>query len=382
MISSDQFRTFLWRGRLFFFQQDLEGLSYKDLFCPPGFSSRDISKEVCDLCSEGSYAEGLGEKICTPCPSGLTTKSKGSTTSRNCSYCKEIYCIYGDCTVVLLDNGETHPRCQCRLGFSGVNCRNPRDILIAAAVSVSVVLAVCGLVVLVRAWKNKRLRERSLIHHVEELTNVWQINENEIAQLEVIGAGGYGDVFKVRYRDMFAAMKILRQPTDDSFLWEFEREIKFMQTVRHPNIVLFLGAGRTAEGSPFIISEFVSRGSLRDLLDDQTQDISHALTVKFALDVARGMNFLHSLSPPRVHRDLKSDNLLISETDIVKITDFGLGKQVSMSLSSLQQLRRRRRIWDIIRTRKLYLLACHFFRFVVAILHTLLELLEGEHQNF
>ena len=345
MISSDQFRTFLWRGRLFFFQQDLEGLSYKDLFCPPGFSSRDISKEVCDLCSEGSYAEGLGEKICTPCPSGLTTKSKGSTASRNCSYCKEDYCRYGDCTVVLLGNGETHPRCQCRLGFSGVNCRNPRDILIAAAVSVSTVLAVCGVVVLVRAWKNKRLRERSLIHHVEELTNVWQINENEIAQLEVIGAGGYGDVFKVRYRDMFAAMKILRQPADDSFLWEFEREIKFMQTVRHPNIVLFLGAGRTAEGSPFIISEFVSRGSLRDLLDDQTQDISHALTVKFALDVARGMNFLHSLSPPRVHRDLKSDNLLISETNIVKITDFGLGKQVSMSLSSLQQPRRRRRIW-------------------------------------
>ena len=175
MISSDIFRTFFWSGRLFFLQQDLGGLSYKDLFCPSGCSSRDISKEVCDLCSEGSYAEDLGEKTCTPCPSGLTTKSKGSTTSRNCSYCKEDYCIYGDCTVVLLGNSETHPRCQCILGFSGVNCRNPRNILIAAAVSASAVLAVCGLVVLVRAWKKQEISRT-----IASLTNVWQINENGI----------------------------------------------------------------------------------------------------------------------------------------------------------------------------------------------------------
>ena len=78
---------------------------------------------------------------------------------------------------------------------------------------------------------------------------------------------------------MFAAMKILRQQTDDSVIWEFEREIKFMQTIRHPNIILFLGAGRTSDNSPFIISEFVSRGSLRRLLDDQTQAISLAMKV-------------------------------------------------------------------------------------------------------
>ena len=328
MISSDKFKTFFWRVILFFLQQDLEGLSYKDLFCPSGSTSPDISKRVCEPCSEGSYAEGLGERNCTRCPSGLTTKIKGSTSSKNCSYCKEKYCKYGDCSVVLLVNGDTQPRCQCRLGFSGDRCQNPRDILIALAVSVSAVLEVCGLVIVIRAWRNKRLRERSLIRYVEDLANVWQINENEVHQLEVIGDGGYGDVYKVRYRYMFAAMKILRQTTDDSFLRGFEREIKFMQTVRHPNIVSFLGAGRIADGSPFIISEFVSWGSLRDVLDDQAQDISHALKVKFALDIARGMNFLHNLTLPRVHRDLKSDNFLVSETDIVKITDFGLVKQV------------------------------------------------------
>ena len=346
MVSSDTFYTFFWKGRIFFFQHDLKGLFYRDLFCPAGSTSPDISKGVCEPCLEGSYAEGLGDKYCTQCPRGLTTKSTGSTSSRNCSYCKKDYCMYGDCTVVLLANGDTQPRCQCKLGFSGVKCQNPRDILISLAVSVSVAVTVSGLVAVVRTWRKKKLRERSLIHHVEELANVWQIKEKEITQMEVIGSGGYGVVYRVRYRDMFAAMKILRQPTDDAFLWEFEREIKFMQTVRHPNIVLFLGAGRTRDGSPFIISEFVSRGSLRDLLDDETREISYVLKVKFALDISRGMNFLHSLNPPRVHRDLKSDNLLISETDIVKITDFGLGKQIATPHSSTQQrLSRRRRFW-------------------------------------
>jgi serine/threonine protein kinase len=143
---------------------------------------------------------------------------------------------------------------------------------------------------------------------------------------------------------MVVAMKVLRVPTHDSMMREFEREIKFMQTVRHPNIVLFLGAGRTKDGSPFLISEFVSRGSLRVLLDDSSQDLSFDRKVKYCLDIAHGMNFLHSLTPPRVHRDLKSDNLLISETDVVKIADFGLGKQVTGNLSrnSHQDQARRR----------------------------------------
>lgn len=177
---------------------------------------------------------------------------------------------------------------------------------------------------------------------MEELTTVWQIGNEEITRLERIGAGGYGEVYRARYRDMSVAMKVLRGPTNDSVMEEFEQEIKFMQTVRHPNIVLFLGAGRTRDGSPFLVSELVARGSLRDLLDDYSQVLSVDRKINFALDIARGMNFLHSLTPPRVHRDLKTDNLLISETDVVKITDFGLGKQVCVGISDHSQQHRAR----------------------------------------
>ena len=328
--SKGEFYPFLWRGKLFLFETDFSRLSYRKLVCPPGYSSPNILQHECIVCAKGFFSTGVGETSCIPCPQGLTTSSSRPTSSSNCSLCQERgnYCRNGQCRV-FLENGLPRPFCQCSFGFSGNQCQDPKYILIMVAVTVFIVLIVYGLVRFAAYWKRKRNQERSLLHHVEELTSVWQISHDEITQMELIGAGGYGEVYRCRYRDMFVAMKILRLPASDSILWEFEREIKFMQTVRHPNIVLFLGAGRTTDGSPFLISEFVSRGSLRRLLDDTDTVMTTEMKVKFCEDVARGMNFLHSLTPPRVHGDLKSDNLLISETDTVKIADFGLGKQIS-----------------------------------------------------
>ena len=339
MLSMEYFLTFTWNNYIIFLNDDLYGLSYKRLVCPPGHSSRDMSRESCALCPKGSFANG--ETTCTPCPPGLVTASTGSSSLSNCSFCKENLCLYGVC-LVLYENGAPRSFCQCRFGFSGTHCSNPKNILITLGTIAAVGVIAFGLVYVVRLLRKRKRRERTLLHHVEELTTVWQIGNEEITQHERIGAGGNGEVYRARYRDMFVAMKVLRMPTNDSIMWEFEREIKFMQTVRHPNIVLFLGAGRTRDDSPFIISEFVSRGSLRDLLDDNSQVLSTDRTIKFCLDIAHGMNFLHSLTPPRIHRDLKSDNFLISETDVVKIADFGLGKQVPASNDCSRRDRGRR----------------------------------------
>ena len=327
---SKRFYPFFWRGRLFLYEIKFSGLSYRKLVCPPGYSSPNILQHECIICAKGFFSTGVGETSCIPCPQGLTTPSSRLTSLSNCSLCQDggKYCRNGQCRV-FLENGLPRPFCQCSFGFSGNQCQDPKYILIMVAVTVFIVLIVYGMLRFAAYWKRKRNQERSLLHHVEELTSVWQIRHDEITQMELIGAGGYGEVYRCRYRDMFVAMKILRLPASDSILWEFEREIKFMQTVRHPNIVLFLGAGRTTDDSPFLISEFVCRGSLRRLLDDTDTVITTGMKVKFCEDVAHGMNFLHSLTPPRVHGDLKSDNLLISETDTVKIADFGLGKQIS-----------------------------------------------------
>jgi hypothetical protein len=338
--AKNTFFLFVWKENVFLLDKDLGGLSYRKLVCPPGYSSPNFKQSECVVCAKGFFSTGAGETFCTPCPEGLTTSSHGSTSPSNCSLCHYENCKNGQCRV-LLQNGSPRQYCQCSFGFSGDHCQDPKYILILLAITTIVGLAGYGILRLAAFWKKKRNQERSLLHHVEELTSAWQISHNEINAMELIGAGGYGEVYRCKYRDMCVAMKILRLPATESILFEFEREIKFMQTIRHPNVVLFLGAGKTRHGAPFLISEFVSRGSLRKLLDDANISITMEMQVKFCQDVARGMSFLHGLTPPRVHGDLKSDNLLISETDTVKIADFGLAKQISSDVSKCSHTRKR-----------------------------------------
>jgi serine/threonine protein kinase len=81
-----------------------------------------------------------------------------------------------------------------------------------------------------------------------------------------------------------------------------------------------------------IVTEYMPRGSLRDVLNN-TDKIDWDLTVKMATDAAIGMNYLHTFDPPIIHRDLKSHNLLVDDNFHVKVTDFGLAKFHSDDIS-------------------------------------------------
>jgi serine/threonine protein kinase len=106
---------------------------------------------------------------------------------------------------------------------------------------------------------------------------------------------------------------------------EFEKEIRFMRTVRHVNIVLFFGAG-SMDSRPILVTEFCSRGTLRSILANNAMDLPWGKRLKFAADAACGMRFLHHLQPPTIHRDLKSSNLLVSEGWVTKVADFGTAR--------------------------------------------------------
>lgn len=174
------------------------------------------------------------------------------------------------------------------------------------------------------------MREGELQRRVDELTSVWQIGHNELELMERIGEGGFGKVHKAVYREVVVAVKVLSDPEqNEKMTGEFEREIFFMQTVRHPNIVMFIGAGKADDGERFLVTEFMHRGSLRDVMTaNKEAGLSFALQLKFAIDAAKGMDFLHGLKPVRIHRDLKSVNLLVSRQWVVKVADFGLSRQI------------------------------------------------------
>jgi len=107
-----------------------------------------------------------------------------------------------------------------------------------------------------------------------------------------------------------------------------------MRRLRHPNIVLFMGAV-TRPPNLSIVTEFLPRGSLYRLIHRPNNQLDERKRLRMALDAARGMNYLHSCNPVIVHRDLKSPNLLVDKNWVVKVCDFGLSRmKVSTYLSS------------------------------------------------
>jgi len=106
---------------------------------------------------------------------------------------------------------------------------------------------------------------------------------------------------------------------------DFQQEAKINNALRHPNVLQFLGSC-LLENDICILTEYMDFGSLYRLLHDETVSVPFSLVKKFALDVAKGMVYLHNSKPVILHRDLKSHNLLVDENYKVKISDFGLSK--------------------------------------------------------
>ncbi|KUF76517.1 hypothetical protein AM587_10005341 [Phytophthora nicotianae] len=113
----------------------------------------------------------------------------------------------------------------------------------------------------------------------------------------------------------------------------FLAEIKLMATMEHPQIVQFIGVAWESLSELYAISEFMEGGDLRTLLVKHYEN-GHPrgfepAKIKMALQVAHALTYLHSLDPIVLHRDLKSRNILLTESLDAKITDFGASRERS-----------------------------------------------------
>ncbi|CAK8571180.1 unnamed protein product [Lathyrus sativus] len=158
----------------------------------------------------------------------------------------------------------------------------------------------------------------------EDLDIPW----SELILKENIGTGSFGTVLRADWRGSDVAVKILKvQGFDSERFEEFLKEVTLMKRLRHPNIVLLMGAV-IQPPKLSIVTEYLSRGSLYELLQMPSvgSSISEKRRISMAYDVASGMNYLHQMKPPIVHRDLKSPNLLVDDSYTVKVCDFGLSR--------------------------------------------------------
>ncbi|CAI8602560.1 unnamed protein product [Vicia faba] len=165
---------------------------------------------------------------------------------------------------------------------------------------------------------------REVAFDMEDLAIPW----NDLNLKEKIGSGSFGTVHRAEWNGSDVAVKILmEQDFHAERFKEFLREVAIMKHLRHPNIVLLMGAV-TQPPNLSIVTEYLSRGSLYRLLHrpGAKEVLDERRRLSMAYDVAKGMNYLHKRNPPIVHRDLKSPNLLVDKKYTVKVCDFGLSR--------------------------------------------------------
>ncbi|KAI3943849.1 hypothetical protein MKW92_046689 [Papaver armeniacum] len=143
---------------------------------------------------------------------------------------------------------------------------------------------------------------------------------------EQIGRGSCTTVYHGLWCGSDVAVKVFSEfEYSEDLLRTFRQEVLLMKGLRHPNVLLFMGAV-TSPKHLCIVTEFLPRGSLFQLLRRNPPALDWNRRVLMALDIARGMNYLHCYNPPIVHRDLKSSNLLVDNNWHLKVGDFGLSR--------------------------------------------------------
>lgn len=160
-----------------------------------------------------------------------------------------------------------------------------------------------------------------------ELSNLYgQVQpESKYCILELVGQGQFGRVFRATHKitGQVVALKELeknRFPTAN-----FLRELHFLISFQHPNVVTFQGLEHTSSGR-YLVMDYCEGGSLRNLMKLEGK-LSLALSLKLIVNILAGLEHIHSCKI--VHRDIKPENILLCRdtTDwVARVSDFGMSR--------------------------------------------------------
>ncbi|XP_059296983.1 uncharacterized protein LOC132049989 isoform X2 [Lycium ferocissimum] len=162
------------------------------------------------------------------------------------------------------------------------------------------------------------------------------IKNADLEELKELGAGTYGTVYHGKWRGTDVAIKRIkracfsgRSSQEERLIKDFWREAQILSNLHHPNVLAFYGVVPDGAGGTLAtVTEFMTNGSLRNVLIKKDRSLDGYKKLLIAMDAAFGMEYLHSKNI--VHFDLKCDNLLVSLRDpqrpVCKVGDFGLSR--------------------------------------------------------
>ena len=175
---------------------------------------------------------------------------------------------------------------------------------------------------------------------VKEAAADWIVQREEIVLTEdILGEGAWGSVRKGIFRGCQVAVKEIHKLILSDYNRKlFEREMSVASCCRHPNLLQFIGA--TNDNSPLFVAELLDT-SLRQVLRHRA--LNHVEIITLALDIAKGLNYLHLNKPrPIIHRNISSANVLLwrrGESWRAKLSDHGaanfMRKEMTMNPGAL-----------------------------------------------
>eukprot|EP00899_Mesostigma_viride_P025637 jgi/Mesvir1/6258/Mv11456-RA.4 len=195
-------------------------------------------------------------------------------------------------------------------------------------------------------------RLENILQHLRRFgrRNGWLIEPRQLTNLEKIGEGTSSDVFLANFRGTPVAVKSLKASwVEGDGLGSFARELAVVSTVRHPNVLCFMGAviDVTAVPSCFlVVTEYVCGGTLKQVLHGRPagtdagvgggprtppsrRNLSMMTRLEIGIQVAQAVYALHCQDPPVLHRDIKASNVFLGPGDVAKVADFGLSRPYS-----------------------------------------------------
>ena len=191
-----------------------------------------------------------------------------------------------------------------------------------------------------KVLKDKMLESQEEVASLQQMLsgfqNTWKLSPKEVSLTrQELGRGGWGVVWVGQLR---VAVKQLHKGIVSQHNMEtFHREIDIMSQLRHPNLVQFIGA--VLSDCPMIVTEVMDT-SLREAYENEelTPDPScRPVILSILHDVAEGLNYLHCLPDPIIHRDVSSANVLLQSIGYRrwkgKISDFGSAKLAKRAIT-------------------------------------------------
>ena len=162
----------------------------------------------------------------------------------------------------------------------------------------------------------------------------FELTEVEVTDRE-LGHGSFATVIELEYLGLICAGKkiheILKKQGNSSYsVVRFEEECHLLSQVRHPNIVQFLGVFfQRGVQTPFLVMEYLPTNVTSCI--QRCSILPKEINYSILHDVALGLRYLHSQTPPIIHRDLSSNNVLLTSNMTAKISDLGVARILNLT---------------------------------------------------